>query len=54
MAKRLVFLVATAAIGYGISGPALSQLLSMDSEEADGFPDWLDEQVDILISQHGK
>lgn len=49
-ARQLVFLVATAAIGYGISGPALSRLVSMDSTEADGFPAWLAEQIQVLIS----
>jgi AcrR family transcriptional regulator len=52
-ARQLVFLVATAAIGYGISGPALSSLLSMDSEDAVAFPEWLGEQIEVLLSAAG-
>jgi hypothetical protein len=52
-ARQLVFLVATAAIGYGISGPALSSLLSMESEDAVAFPEWLGEQIEVLLSAAG-
>ena len=50
-ARQLVFLVATAAIGYGISGPALARLVSMDAEDSLGFPQWLGAQIQVLI-QH--
>ena len=50
-ARQLVFLVATAAIGYGISGPALANLVSMDVEDSLAFPEWLGAQIQVLI-QH--
>jgi len=52
-ARQLVFLVATAAIGYGISGPALSGLLNMDSEDAASFPEWLGDQIQVLLAAAG-
>jgi AcrR family transcriptional regulator len=49
-ARQLIFLVATAAIGYGISGPTLSGLLHMESADAAEFPEWLGRQIQVLIS----
>lgn len=49
-ARQLVFLVATAAIGYGISGPALGSLLNMDREDAAAFPEWLGAQIQVLLA----
>jgi len=48
-ARQLVFLVASAAIGYGISGRALANLLGMDREDADAFPEWLGAQIRTLL-----
>ncbi len=49
-AKRLIFLIATAAIGYGIAGARLPRMISMDEAEAAAFPEWLGRQIDQLMA----
>jgi len=50
-ARRMVFLIATAAIGYGIAGERLSNLLGMEEAEAHGFPEWLGRQLAQLMDE---
>lgn len=48
-ARRMVLLVATTAIGLGITGNTLPDLLGMEQSEQDTFPQWL---VDTLTHTH--
>lgn len=48
-ARRLVYLVATSAIGYGISGATLANVVGLDAEDEVGFPEWLGAQVRTLL-----
>lgn len=50
IAKRLIFLIATAAIGYGVAGERLPGLLAMEAEEAGAFPDWLGRQINAMLN----
>ncbi|MEM9624245.1 MAG: TetR/AcrR family transcriptional regulator [Pseudomonadota bacterium] len=43
--QRIILLVATAAIGYGIAGDTLCDLLGMSEETVDGFPQWVTAQI---------
>jgi hypothetical protein len=45
VARRMVFLIATAAIGYGIAGAQFPNLLGMEKQEADAFPERLGRQI---------
>lgn len=49
VARRMVFLIATAAIGYGIAGAQLPNLLGMDDQDANAFPEWLGRQIAQLM-----
>ncbi|MEQ8857047.1 MAG: TetR/AcrR family transcriptional regulator [Pseudomonadales bacterium] len=49
VAKRMIFLVATAAIGYGIAGAGLPRMLRMDEADVAGFPQWLGRQIALLL-----
>lgn len=49
VARRMIFLIATAAIGYGLTGDRLPRLLGMDGAEADAFPEWLGRQIHHLM-----
>ncbi|HEX7034297.1 MAG TPA: TetR/AcrR family transcriptional regulator [Pseudomonadales bacterium] len=51
IAKRLIFLVATAAVGYGVAGDRLPRLLAMEAGEAERFPAWLGRQISALLSE---
>lgn len=50
-ARRMVYLVATAAIGYGVSGALLPRVIGLTSEEADAFPEWLAVQLQRMLDQ---
>jgi AcrR family transcriptional regulator len=43
--KRMIFLVSTVAIGYGIAGPVLPQLLGMSEDDTANFPAWMAERL---------
>ncbi len=43
--RKVVFLVAIAAIGYGIAGPVLAQVLGIEEDELNHFPEWLTEHL---------
>lgn len=49
VAKRMIFLIATAAIGYGLAGDRLPRLLAMEEADAAGFPAWLGRQISHLM-----
>lgn len=51
VAKRLILLVATAAVGYGVAGDRLPRLLAMEADEAERFPAWLGQQISALLSE---
>lgn len=46
-ARNLVTLVVAAAIGLGVAGEPLMELVGMDAASRHGFPDWLAERVGI-------
>jgi AcrR family transcriptional regulator len=48
-AKRLILLIAAAAIGYGVAGARLPRLLSMDAADGAAIPDWQGDQISQLI-----
>ena len=48
-ARRMVLLVATTAVGLGITGSTLPDLLGMEESEQQAFPQWL---VDTLTHTH--
>ena len=45
--RNVVYLVALAAIGYGLSGNVLSRVLGMSDEELAQFPQWLTEHLHV-------
>lgn len=47
-AKQQVFLVAVAAMGLGICGDSLANLIGMTDEEREQFPTWLAEHIRTL------
>ncbi len=50
-ARQLVFLVATTAIGYGISGEAIASVIGMDPEDAAAYPEWLGGRIQEILNQ---
>jgi AcrR family transcriptional regulator len=50
-ARRMVYLVATAAIGYGVSGTLLSRVIGLTPDDAEAFPQWLGLQVQQMIEE---
>jgi len=48
-ARKIVLLVATTAVGLGISGNVLPGLLGMSDDEQEEFPQWL---VNTLLKSH--
>ena len=48
-ARRLVYLVATSAIGYDVSGTTLVDVVGLIAEDEAGSPDWLGAQVRKLL-----
>ena len=49
--RNVVALVIAAAVGLGVGGPALFELLGMDDEAQAGFPDWLAGWVDQSLGE---
>ncbi len=47
-AQRVVYLVATTALGAGLIGPTLPGMLGMSEAETQAFPRWLAEQLPKL------
>lgn len=45
--KNVVYLVAIAAIGYGLAGSVLSQVLGMTEDDVTQFPQWLTEHLHV-------
>ena len=43
--QRIILLVATAAIGYGIAGGVLTDMLGMSEETVQGFPGWVAQNI---------
>jgi len=50
-ARRVVFLIAAAAIGSGVGGSVLATVIGLPQEEIDHFPDWLGQQIYHLVSK---
>ena len=50
-ARRMVYLVANAAIGYGVAGSLLPRVIGLAPEDADAFPEWLGQQLQRLFDQ---
>ncbi len=48
-ARRVIFLIITAAIGYGVGGRAIPAVVGLDDAEAVAFPEWLGKQVNRLL-----
>jgi AcrR family transcriptional regulator len=48
-AKRMIFLIAAAAIGYGVAGSRLAEVLAMEDGESAAFPEWLGTQIGHLM-----
>lgn len=46
--QNVIFLVAIAAIGYGLAGDVLSNVLGMSEEEVETFPEWLTEHLRMI------
>jgi AcrR family transcriptional regulator len=47
-ARNLLTLVVSAAIGLGVAGAPLTDLLGMDAGARDAFPDWLADRIGIV------
>ncbi len=43
--QRIILLVATAAVGYGIAGDVLVDMLGMSKEAVDKFPGWVTAKI---------
>jgi AcrR family transcriptional regulator len=50
-ARRMAYLVATAAIGHGVSGPLLTRVVGLAPEEAEAFPEWLGLELQRVLDQ---
>jgi hypothetical protein len=50
-ARRMVYLVATAAIGYAVSGSLLPRVIGLNREDAQAFPEWLGFQLQRILDQ---
>ncbi|MEZ5595826.1 MAG: TetR/AcrR family transcriptional regulator [Pseudomonadales bacterium] len=48
-ARRIVFLIAAAAIGTGVGGPMLPGVIGMSEAEVESFPAWLGGQIYHLV-----
>ena len=51
LARRMIYLIATSAIGYGIAGDALANLISLDRSEVEDYPSWLGAQVREMLER---
>lgn len=49
LARNIIFLALSAAVGWGICGPTLMSTLGMTSSQQDQFPLWVGEQLPKLI-----
>jgi TetR/AcrR family transcriptional regulator, repressor for neighboring sulfatase len=49
-ARRVVFLIATAAIGFVVGGPLLPAVIGLSEADTDAFPEWLGQQIYHLAS----
>ncbi len=49
-ARRVVFMIATAAIGFGVGGPLLPAVIGLSPDDTDTFSVWLGQQIDHLRS----
>ena len=47
-ARQMIYLVAIAAIGHGLAGEVLAQLLGMPGEELEQFPSWMNAKLTPL------
>ncbi len=52
-ARRIVFLTATAAMGYGLGGETWAQVMGLSADEAAAFPAWLGEQINRMWLPEG-
>lgn len=43
--RSMVLLVATSAIGFGIAGESLANLIGLSDDEVSAFPEWLNEHL---------
>lgn len=43
--QRIIYLVAIAAIGYGLAGSVLADALGMSPQDVDLFPEWMTEHI---------
>ncbi|MDA1075151.1 MAG: TetR/AcrR family transcriptional regulator [Proteobacteria bacterium] len=48
LTRKLIFLSAIAAIGYGIAGETLAPLIGLAKKDQKQFPDWFAEQINKL------
>lgn len=51
IARRMIFLIATSAIGYGVAGARLPDVLGMVEGEPQAFPEWLGRQISRLMGE---
>jgi hypothetical protein len=49
LARNIIFLALSSAVGWGICGPALKKTLGMSADLQDQFPAWVGEQLPKLI-----
>lgn len=49
LARNLIFLALSSAVGWGICGPTLMSTLGMTASQQDQFPAWVGEQLPKLI-----
>ena len=49
LARRLLFLAVSCAVGWGISGPGFKTALGMSDAEQDEFPAWVGQQLPRLM-----
>ena len=49
LARRMIYLIATSAIGYGIAGDTLANLIKLDHAEVEDYPAWLGAQVREML-----
>lgn len=49
LARRMIYLIATSAIGYGIAGDNLANLIKLDQAEVEDYPAWLGAQVREML-----
>jgi TetR/AcrR family transcriptional regulator, repressor for neighboring sulfatase len=52
-ARRMILLIAAAAVGYGLTRDTLPALVGLDAAEAEAFPAWLGRQVEYLLARSG-